>query len=103
MILVLTTTDKKSVARKIGKELLKQKLIACYSILPPMESSYWWKGKIANEKEYQVILKTKKEHFEKIEKIIKNLHTYDLPEVISIDIQKSGKGYLKWIDREMLV
>ena len=72
MILVLTTTDSKEVAQKIGNKLLKEKLIACYSILPPMESSYWWKGKIANEKEFQMVIKTKDENFEKIEKIIIN-------------------------------
>ena len=100
MILILTTTDKKTVAQKITKALLDQKLIACASILP-MESSYWWKGKIVNAKEFQLILKTKAENFNKIEKVIKKLHTYDLPEIISIDIQKAGKDYIKWIDSEI--
>ncbi len=102
VILILTTTDKKSIAYKIGRALLKEKLIACYSILPAMESTYWWKGKITNAKEFQVILKTKKGYFTKIEKIIKKLHTYDLPEVISIDIKKAGKDYLKWINAELI-
>lgn len=101
MILILTTTDKKRVAHKICNALLKEKLIACYSVLSAMESSYWWKGKITNTKEYQVILKTKNENFNKIENIIKKLHTYDLPEVISIDIQKAGTDYLKWISGEI--
>lgn len=100
MVLILTTTDKKSLAHKIGNELLKKKLVACCSILP-MESSYWWKGKIVKAKEFQLILKTKPENFAKIEKVIKKLHTYELPEVISIDIQKAGKDYLKWIDKEI--
>lgn len=100
MILVLTTTDKISLAKKIANALLAQKLIACASIIP-MESSYWWKGKITNAKEFQLILKTKSENFEKVEKQIKKLHTYDLPEIISIDIQKAGKDYLKWIDNEI--
>lgn len=101
MILILTTTDKKLIAAKIGNQLLKQKLIACYSVLPPMESSYWWKGKIRNEKEYQIILKTRKENYSKIEKLIKSLHNYDLPEVISIKIDKAGKDYLTWLKREL--
>lgn len=81
MILILTTTDKKSLAQKIGNALLREKLVACCSIFP-MESSYWWKGKIANEKEFQLVLKTKQENYEKIEKRIKKLHTYELPEII---------------------
>lgn len=100
MILVLTTTDKKSLAQKIGKKLLKEKLVACYSILH-MESSYWWKGKIVNAKEFQLVLKTKEENFTKIEKIIKALNTYELPEIISINIEKADKDYLTWIGKEI--
>lgn len=100
MILVLTTTDKITVAKKISQALLKQKLVACASIIP-MESSYWWKGKIVNAKEFQLVLKTKAQNYEKIEKLIKKLHTYDLPEVISIDIKRAGKDYIKWLESEI--
>lgn len=100
MILILTTTDKKSLAQKIGNELLKKKLVACCSILP-MESSYWWKGKITNAKEFQLILKTKEKNFEKVEKVIKALHTYELPEILAINIEKAGKDYLAWITKEI--
>jgi periplasmic divalent cation tolerance protein len=100
MILVLTTTDKKSLAQKIASTLLKEKLVACVSILP-MDSSYWWKGKIVNAKEFQVVLKTKAENYKKIEKLIKKLHTYDLPEIISLNIEKAGKDYLTWIKSEI--
>ncbi len=98
MILILTTTDKKLVAKKIAKALLDKKLVACASIIP-MESSYWWKGKIVNAKEYQLILKTKAQNFAKIEKEIKKLHNYTIPEIIAIDIQQVGKDYLKWMKR----
>lgn len=100
MILILTTTDKKSVANKISKALLDQKLIACASIIP-MESSYWWKGKIVNAKEFQMVLKTKAANYQKIEKVIKKLHTYDLPEIISLNVDKAGKDYLTWISSEI--
>lgn len=100
MILILTTTDKKSLAKKIGNALLEEKLIACASIIP-MESSYWWKGKIVNAKEFQLILKTKAANYQKIEKVIKKIHTYDLPEIISINIAKAGKDYLTWIKQEI--
>lgn len=100
MILILTTTDKKSVANKISKALLGQKLVACASILP-MESSYWWKGKIVNAKEYQLILKTKAQDFAKIEKEIKKLHNYTVPEIIAIDVKDVGQDYLKWLREEL--
>lgn len=97
MILVLTTTDKEEIAQKISEKLLKEKLIACCSIFPT-QSSYWWKGKIANEKEFQLVLKTKEENFEKIEKVIKAIHNYDLPEIISIKIDNAGKDYIEWLN-----
>lgn len=100
MILILTITDKISVARKIISSLLKQKLVACANIFP-VESSYWWQGKIANAKEYQLILKTKAQNFSKIEKEIKKLHNYEVPEIIAINSKQVGKDYLKWMEKEL--
>lgn len=100
MILILTTSDKKLIALKIAKKLLKLKLVACANIFP-VESSYWWHKKIVNAKEYQLILKTKAQNFTKIEKEIKKLHNYKVPEIISIDTHKVGKDYLNWATNEL--
>jgi len=100
MILILTTTDKKQTARKIASSLLRQKLVACVSILP-IGSSYWWKGRIVNAKEYQLILKTKTENYEKVEDEIKKIHNYTVPEIISFNVQKVSKEYLSWLTAEL--
>ncbi len=99
MILIFTTLNKKEMAEKIGKELLRKRTIACYNLLP-VESAYWWKGKIAQEKEVLMIFKTQKENFEKVEKYLKKHSGYKTPEVIAVEPSKISKPYLDWIHSE---
>ncbi|KKR88058.1 MAG: CutA1 divalent ion tolerance protein [Candidatus Curtissbacteria bacterium GW2011_GWA1_41_11] len=99
MILILTTFQKKSEAVKIGKDLLKKRVIACYNLIP-VESVYWWKGKIEEAKEFMMILKAQKEDYRKIESIIIQSSSYETPEVISVKPDKVNKSYLDWISAE---
>ncbi len=95
MILILSTFPNKEAARKIGRGLLKQKLIACYNLLP-VESVYWWKGKIEEANEVLMIMKTNKS-FEEVEKFIIEHHSYETPEIIAIEPSEVTRKYLKWI------
>lgn len=97
--LIFTETDNKTTAVKIGKGLLKLKLIACYNLMP-VESAYWWKGKIVDSKEFLLILKTKAVNFQKVDSYIKKHSTYQIPEVIGIKPQNINKKYLNWIKLE---
>lgn len=97
MILILTTVDKKETAVKIGRGLLQEKLIACYNLLP-VESGYWWKGKITQEKEFLLILKTKSAHLKKVEEYIKRNHTYKVPEIVAIKAANVNQPYLTWLE-----
>lgn len=99
MILILTTIHKKPDAVKIGAGLLKEKLIACYNLLPA-DSAYWWKGKILKEKEILMILKTRNSNFKKVEAFIKKHSDYEVPEIIAITPKAVNAGYLNWIDEE---
>lgn len=96
MILILSTFSNKEEARKIGKGLLEQKLIACYNLLP-VESSYWWKKKIVDEKEILMIMKTNK-NFADVEKFIIKHHSYNTPEIVAIKPKQVSKKYLKWVE-----
>lgn len=100
MIVILTTLHKKTNAIKIGKGLLKERLIACYNLFP-VESAYWWKGKILEENEILIILKTKKTNFGKVEKYIKENSGYEVPEIVAITPTKVNKPYLNWINSEV--
>jgi periplasmic divalent cation tolerance protein len=100
MFLIITTLHKKESAVAIGKALLKNKYIVCYNLFP-IESAYWWKGKIIEENEVMMIMKTRTEFFEKIEKFIKEHSGYDVPEVIGFAPDKTNTAYLKWITEEI--
>ena len=83
-------------AKKIAKELLKQKLIACANITPS-ESIYIWEGKIKEEKESILIIKTLDRWEEEVKETIKKIHSYDLPAIIKIT-GRANEEYLSWME-----
>ncbi|MBI3282934.1 divalent-cation tolerance protein CutA [Candidatus Curtissbacteria bacterium] len=99
MILVFATFNTKATAIKIGKALLKQRLIACYSMVP-LESAWWWKGQIIDDKGPLVILKTKESNFPKIESYINEHSGYEVPEIVAVKADKVNPSYLKWLSEE---
>jgi periplasmic divalent cation tolerance protein len=97
-ILVQTTTNSIKEAKKISKILLEKKLVACVQI-SKIESFYVWKDDFCEDEEFLISIKTKKENFEKIERKIKELHSYDVPEIISFKIDNLSKEYKKFISQ----
>ena len=98
-IMVTTATDRKDVADNITNILLNERLISC-SQITEINSSYHWKGKIENSKEYLLQMKTKKELYKLVEKIILENHNYELPEIVGYDINIGYDKFLNWIDSE---
>ena len=96
-LIYITIKDSKE-AEQIGKTLLQEKLASCVNIIPNMKSMYWWEGEIKQENEAILLVKTKKELFEKIEQKVQELHSYDCPCVISLPIENGSAAYLKWLD-----
>jgi len=84
-------------ARTIANTLLKKKLIACANIIPRIESIYRWQGKIEKSSELLVIIKTREELVNKLISLVKKLHSYSVPEIISIPIARGNRDYLDWI------
>jgi len=99
-IQVFTTVDKKSEAERIALILSKNKLSACAQIIGPIVSFYQWKGKLKKSKEWLCIVKAKRSQYKKIEKAIKEIHPYKLPEIIAIPIIEGSREYLAWIEKE---
>lgn len=97
-VLFVTCPNLKT-ARKISASLLKKKLVACINILPIVKSEYWWKSKIESHSEVLMIMKTKTNLYNRIEKEVKKLHPYDVVEIISFKIDKGNKDYLDWISK----
>jgi len=89
-------------AERIAKEFVSQKLAACAQIINPIHSIYWWQGKIEEDKEALLLLKTEVTRTEKIKKTLKDIHPYEVPELIIIPIQDGYTPYLSWISDTLL-
>ena len=95
MRLVLTTCPINK-SQMLMDKLLKLKLTACASKID-VDSKFWWKGKIDEEKECLIIFKTRKGLVEKLFKKIKEIHPYDVPEIVEIKVEKVNDKYLEWL------
>lgn len=96
-ILVLCTTNTEKSAHDIAEMLVSNKFAACVNILNNIESVYKWEGKIVNDKEFLLIIKTTKELYKDVEVNITAIHPYEVPEIISIEIENGLSAYLDWI------
>lgn len=101
-ILVLCTAEDQKQGKQIAKELVREELAACVNILPKVSSVYRWEGRLLEDEESIMLIKTKTELFEKLKTRIIELHTYDLPEIIAFEINDANKSYLNWIDKETI-
>jgi len=100
MILIYITASSNEEARSIGRTLIEERLCACVNIIDNMQSIYRWQGNIEEAKEVILIVKTQKSLFEQVQKRVKELHCYEVPCVIQIDVPKGSQEYLKWISDE---
>lgn len=97
-IAIFVTCPSRKEAARIIDPLLKTRLVACANIISGIESKFWWSGRIETAKEILVILKTKNKNFNKVEKEVRRMHSYEVPEVIALPIIAGSAAYLKWID-----
>ena len=97
LILINTNVDNLDIAKKIAYQLVSKKMAACVNITPKVLSIYHWQGEVQEQEEYTLSIKATTDKFEEIERIIKSLHTYELPEIIGIDISKCSIDYFNWI------
>jgi periplasmic divalent cation tolerance protein len=96
-VVILVTSASKRECRKIAKHLVEGKLAACVNITQPVESIYRWEGKIADDHEYQLLIKTTRELFPAVKAAISKLHSYHTPEIICLPIIDGSRNYLQWV------
>jgi len=92
------TVPDDSVAQEIGRTLVEKKLAACCNILPGLTSIYRWKDKIETDSEVLLIIKSRTELSQKLTDCVKNLHPYEVPEIIRLPIEEGLPAYLGWIN-----
>ena len=98
--LIYITNPSRKVAERVANYIIAKKLAACANIYGPIKSIYPWKGKIAREKEFVLILKTTKSNFEKVKREVEKIHPYTIPCIIKISVS-SNKKYFDWIKSEV--
>jgi len=96
-ILLLVTTPNRQEAERIAQQLLEAKLIACANIIDSVSSIFRWSEKIEKAEECLVLIKSRRELFEEIAETIKELHSYEVPEIIALPIIAGSDDYLKWL------
>lgn len=95
--LILTTAASREEAQTIASGLLTAHLAACVNILGPIESHYWWKGAIENAAEHMLLIKTSAAAVEQASRKIRELHSYEVPEIIVLNLAGGDPQYLEWI------
>jgi periplasmic divalent cation tolerance protein len=99
-IQVFMTAEKREEAGNIARAMVERRLVACAQVVGPIRSTYWWEDDIETSEEWLCIMKSRKDLFEKLEKAIREMHPYAVPEIVALPITSGNRDYLKWLDKE---
>jgi periplasmic divalent cation tolerance protein len=99
-IVVFVSVGSEQEALTIARTLVEARLAACANLFPKIRSIYRWEGKICDEPECYLIIKTRQNLFQELKERITALHSYDVPEIIALPILEGLESYLKWIGNE---
>lgn len=98
---VVTTTAAKGDADKLAAAVLEQRLAGCVQVAGPIDSSYWWNQRIDTAREWTCTIKTRRDLYPRLEKLLLELHPYDQPEIIALPIIEISAGYAKWLGEQV--
>jgi periplasmic divalent cation tolerance protein len=96
-IQVLTTVGSEQEAERISTSLVERRLAACVQVVGPVSSRYRWQGKVEHEREWLCLAKTEASRYDELEAAIRELHSYEEPEIVATQIVAGSAGYLAWI------
>lgn len=96
--LVLVTAPNLAEAERMAQKVVEKSLAACVNIVPKIRSIYQWEGKVEQSRETLMLIKTTKAKLEKLQKRIKKMHSYEVPEILVFKIDDGDESYLQWID-----
>jgi periplasmic divalent cation tolerance protein len=100
-LVVLSTVGKAEDAERIGRALVERGLAACVNVLPAVTSIYRWKGKLEQDEERLLVIKTRAERFAALRDALVSLHPYEVPEVLALPVADGHQPYLDWLDESV--
>jgi periplasmic divalent cation tolerance protein len=100
LISIYLTAPSRDLAERIARTLVEEKLAACVNIIPGMRAIYRWKGKVEAANEVVLFAKTRAALFDRLEKRVKELHSYEVPCIVALPIEAGHQPYLDWIEHE---
>lgn len=95
--LILTTTGSEEQALAIARALVSERLAACVNIIGPIRSVYRWRDAIEDEREYLLLIKTRALSYMKVERRVRELHAYEVPEVLALTVDRGSPPYIQWL------
>jgi periplasmic divalent cation tolerance protein len=98
---VTTTTGTRHDAEQIASELISRRLAGCVQITGPIASTFRWQGRVESAEEFMCTVKTSRAQLESIQKLFREIHPYDVPEIIATPIVDGGAEYLKWLGDQL--
>ncbi len=101
MIVVFSTVGSQEDAERIARTLVEERLAACVSIVPGLTSLYWGEGKISRDPEVLLIIKTLEQAYERLEARLREIHPYQVPEIVALKAERVCEGYMKWLEGEV--
>ena len=101
MVVILSTVGSQEDAESIARTLVEERLAACVSIVPGLTSLYWWEGKISRDSEVLLIIKTSEQAYERLEARLREIHPYQVPEIVALRAERVYEGYMEWLEGEV--
>jgi len=98
--LVMVTAPNQEEAARMAEQVVQSRQAACATVIPVVESTYWWEGKLVKDRETLIIFKTTAEKFLSLKDLIKQVHPYDVPEIVALPVKDGLPQYLDWVARE---
>lgn len=100
ILIVITTSDSMEEVRNIGRTMVEKRLAACAQISGPIESHFWWNGKLDRAEEWQCRLKTSRAKYPELEQTIKQMHSYEVPQIVAVPVCSALDSFEKWVIKE---
>ena len=97
-VVILTTAGTEQEASDLARELVNRRLAACVNVIPQVRSIFRWQNEVHDDREWLLLIKTRRDRYEAVRAAIRELHSYDLPETVLLDIDRGDEAYLRWID-----